>query len=395
MLEEVASRLPVPIRPVGAYDPYLMRIAYICYRDAFSPDGVVKKINMQARSWRKAGHEVGVFCLSPQPAGNRPQELEGLVLAMPSSRRRFGVTRALFKRAQAYAPDLVYLRYDFYLPPPVGLLRATPTALEVNTDDASEWAIRSRRAALYLRPNRQLIFAHTDGFVCVTHELARSRAVARLGRPTAVIANGIDPAAAPPLPAPRNDRPRVAFVGHSGLPWHGVDKIVWLAGSLPGVDFDIVGYEAQEAPPAPSNVTFHGFLTQEEYGPILAKADAGVGTLALHRKSMDEASPLKVREYLMSGIPTITAYDDTDFLDADPWFMLRLPNTEDNVRSHLHEVVAFLDRIRGHRVPRGDVLQRLSSESKERRRLDFLETLVTRKPRELTVGARDRVRLRP
>jgi len=352
-----------------------VRIAYVCYRDAFVPDGVVKKINGQTAYWRTAGHEVQVFCVAPRPAGGRTQSLDGVVSTIPSRRKRVSVTRALFRQVRDYAPDLVYLRYDFYLPPPIGLLRSVPTALEVNTDDASEWAIRSRRAALYTRPNRRLIFANTDGFVCVTHELARTSAIASSGKPTIVIGNGIEPGTARPLPRPENERPRLAFVGHPHLRWHGVDKLLWLAEQLPEIDVEIVGYAAADAPRAPANVTFHGFLPQQAYEPILARTDVAVGTLALHRNSMTEASPLKVREYLLYGIPTITAYDDTDFLGERPWFILQLPNAEENVRMHLDEIRAFVARVRGRRIPREEVLGRLSSERKEVERLAFLERL--------------------
>jgi glycosyltransferase involved in cell wall biosynthesis len=362
-----AASFPIAIAPV--------RISYVCYRDAFVPDGVVKKINSQTAFWRTAGHEVQVFCVAPRPAGGRTQSLDGVVSPIPNHRKRLSVTRALFKDVRAYDPELVYLRYDFYLPPPVGLLRSVPTALEVNTDDASEWAIRSLRAALYTRPNRRLIFAHTNGFVCVTHELASTSAIAGSGKPAIVIGNGLEPSAVRPLPRPANERPHLAFVGHPHLRWHGIDKLLWLAEQLPEVDVEIVGYEAADAPRAPSNVTFHGFLHQEAYEPILARADVAVGTLALHRKSMTEASPLKVREYLLFGIPTITAYEDTDFLGERPWFILQLPNVEENVRTHLDEIRAFVARVRGRRVPRDEVLGRLSSERKELDRLAFLERL--------------------
>jgi hypothetical protein len=90
---------------------------------------------------------------------------------------------------------------------------------------------------------------------------------------------------------------------------------------------------------------------------------------------MSEASPLKTREYLLHGLPVLTAYHDTDFLGEEPWFLLRLPNSEDNVGTSLPAIRAWAASIRGRRVPRDAVVARLSSEGKERARLAFLDRL--------------------
>lgn len=65
-----------------------------------------------------------------------------------------------------------------------------------------------------------------------------------------------------------------------------------------------------------------------------------VSSLALHRDGLNEASPLKTREYLVAGVPVLTAYRDTDFLRGAP-FLLQLPNVEDNVLPHLAEIDAL------------------------------------------------------
>jgi hypothetical protein len=364
-----------------------MRIAYVCFRDPFHPDGVVKKINTQVARWRDAGHDARVFCLSPELAAGRISELDAEVFGFSSMRGRIAATLQLTRAVRRWSPDLLYLRYDFYLPPPRALVQRLTTAVEINTDDEAEWAIRSRKAALYLGPNRRVIFGGADGFVCVTHELARSPAVARVGRPTAVISNGYDVDATRPLPAPANERPRAVFIGHARLPWHGVDKIAWLARRLPDMDFDVIGPNDRElGGEIPANVTTYGFLGRAGYEPLLGKADVAFGTLALHRKSMTEASPLKVREYLLYGIPTILAYDDTDFRGPVPPYLLQLPNAEDNVQRHVAEIQAFVERSRGRRAPRPEIEGRVSATAKEAERLEFLQRLLHARAHHRQVG---------
>jgi hypothetical protein len=119
----------------------------------------------------------------------------------------------------------------------------------------------------------------------------------------------------------------------------------------------------------------HPPLSRKEFEPLLARADAAIGTLALHRKAMQEACPLKVREYLAHGLPVVIAYEDTDFVGEDTWFLLRLPNEESNVDHHAADVRAFVERVRGRRVARSEVDGRIGSEAKERRRLAFLRSL--------------------
>jgi hypothetical protein len=90
---------------------------------------------------------------------------------------------------------------------------------------------------------------------------------------------------------------------------------------------------------------------------------------------MREACPLKVREYLGYGLPAVIAYEDTDLGGVDDWWLLRLPNEEDNAAGAVERINAFLASVRGRRVPREAVAERVGSREKEARRLRFLEGL--------------------
>ena len=54
----------------------------------------------------------------------------------------------------------------------------------------------------------------------------------------------------------------------------------------------------------------------------------GLGSMAFYRNKMFEACPLKVREYVASGLPVILPYADTAFREECPEWVLRLPNEE-------------------------------------------------------------------
>lgn len=342
-----------------------MRLAYLLHWDISRQDGVARKIETQAAHWRRAGHEVTLVELRPGNAAAR-------------SRRSLAAVAEI----RGFEPDLLYLRYDLFLPPVWLLALRQSTVLELNTDDRAEWRLRSTAAARYNELNRRVLLGAACGAVAVSHELAPA------GVPAIVLGNGMDAAVVPALPAPANAAPVALFIGSPRQPWHGLDKIVQLARALPEVRFEFVGPSTADLGAVPSNVRAHGMLAPAAYAPLLASADVALGTLALHRKKMQEASPLKVREYLLSGIPTVIGYDDTDLRGIDAPWLLRLPNVESNVLDAVSQIRAFVSLSRGLRVPRPEVEPRLDAGAKEARRLAFLESVVaSRRPRRLSPGS--------
>jgi peptidoglycan/xylan/chitin deacetylase (PgdA/CDA1 family) len=355
-----------------------VRIAYACYASAFVPDGVNKKIRAQLAWWRRAGHEAELFCLSPEPSAIEAEPvLAGHLFAFSGLRSRIGATVALARAVRRFAPDVVYLRQDIFVPPVWAGFGSVPLAVEINTDDRGEPLSGRILGRLYHELTRGLTLRAASGIVCVTHELARLPRLTRYGKPIIVIANGAESAEIEPLPPARSARPAAAMlIGYQG-PWTGVDKAIALARALPELDLHLIGGDVSPGRQIlPPNVLLHGSLSRGAYREVLAGADFGVGPLALHRIGMAEASPLKLREYLLHGLPVLTAHCDTDFLGENPWFLLRLSNTENNVEPNLPAIRAWIDSVRGRRVPRAAVIDRLAIEGKESARVDFLERLI-------------------
>ena len=355
-----------------------MRIAYVCYVTAVVPDGVSRKITTQAAHWRRAGHEVEVRCLSPAAgSGTAASTLGGRVFSFRGPAARVRATLTLASDVRRMAPDIVYLRYDRFVPPLPPALWPLPVVVEINTDDRRETSLYRRAGWLYNELNRVATLGFAAGLVCVTNELARSRSFSVYRKPTVVIANGADPDEIAIAPPAANERPAAVMLVGAMAPWAGVDKVVALAAAAPELDVHVIGAEVAEAGARlPPNVHLYGALAPAQYGRLLAGADFGIGPLALHRKGMSEASPLKVREYLLHGLPVLTAHEDTDFPGQDPWFVLRLPNTEDNVASGLPAIRAWVASVRGRRVPREEVVGRVGADAKEAARLAFLDGLL-------------------
>ena len=353
-----------------------MRIAYVCRWNAFAADGVCAKIGAQVRAWRERGHDVDVFCLSP--AGEGAAALEGELFLWRTPWEAMAATRRLRRAVNERRPDVVYLRYGLFAPSLGPLVRRSRSAVEVQTDDRAEARqLRGPAGRAYNELNRRALLGGAAGLVCVTHELARANA--RWGTPVEVVTNGIDLDGVPIAARRDRERPLAAFLLGLPMPWHGLDKLLALARAVPDWDFAVIGVAPAGLPrDAPANVFGHPRMGRDRYAQLLADADVGIGSLALHRTGLTEASPLKVREYLAHGLPIVIGYEDTDFIGRDPWFVLRLPGTEDNVAGGAHDIRAFLDRVRGRRVARADVEPLIGSGPKEDARLAFLGSLAGR-----------------
>jgi hypothetical protein len=186
-----------------------------------------------------------------------------------------------------------------------------------------------------------------------------------------VIGNGVDLDLVAVQPPPTDPGIRVVYMGDDSF-WQGTDKVLELARAFPAWQFDLIGMRPEHSS---GNVTAHGFLGRDAYEPILARADFALGTLALHRKSMDATSALKVGLYLAYGLPVVIGYDESNLGGLAAWWLLRLPNDESNVRENLTRIETFAQAVKGRRVPRAEIAGRVSVTAKEAQRLAFFESL--------------------
>jgi len=350
------------------------KVAYLLHWNIFREDGVIKKIRTQVECWKQSV-EVKLFVITPSAdSATMASSLEAEVFPYTTLKTRLKSTSHLTKRVFEWKPDMIYFRYNPPYPPLPKLFRSIPTVVELNTDDVEEYRLGSVHRYWYNRLTRGNVYRPAAGLVSVSYELTQLPNIMKYHKQTLVLANAIDLKTYPQLPVPDNQRPRLAFMGAERLPWHGEDKITWLAQQLPEFDFDFIGTDGKRLD-LPPNATAYGYLARDEYEQVLRKTDVAIGTLALHRKHMKEACPLKVREYLAFGLPTIIAYQDTDFMEGAE-FLLSIPNTEDNAQTHLDGIRKFVHAQQGQRVPR-EAISHIDAVHKEQQRLDFMGQFIS------------------
>tara|TARA_R110002020_G_scaffold151687_1_gene328779 strand:- start:8495 stop:9010 length:516 start_codon:yes stop_codon:yes gene_type:complete len=161
------------------------------------------------------------------------------------------------------------------------------------------------------------------------------------------------------------------------LPWSGIDIFGTLARQMPDVDFVLaapatsVDDVAREAGPG---VLVVGTTNADEYVAELSTWTAGIGTLALYRKGIVSATPLKVRDYIGLGVPAVIPYLDPGLLHVDDPCVLLL--AEDCRSPQPLDRVAlrnFLARVSGLNVGR-PAIDAISLRRIEKRRLEFLKS---------------------
>jgi glycosyltransferase involved in cell wall biosynthesis len=360
----------------------MRKIAYTLLWSADWGSGILKKVVGQVRPWIETGYDVHMFMV----AYGREDDIIARVRQInPAIRLSVRSCRSMLDRiiqyqrllplVMAWNPDIIYHRFAGYFPAVATLARHFPTVFEINTDDLHEYALDRRYRHWYNLLTRDWLLSRGQGMVYISGDFAKLPHFARFGQPSVIIGNGIDLSLYEPLPAPANEVPRLVYIGSPHQPWHGVDKIVTLAVACPEWQFDIIGSKADEVGHRlPPNVQMHGFLARKDYEPLFAQADVALGTLALHRNGFNESSPLKNGEYLAFGLPLVVAHHETNFPQPPP-FILQIPNTPDNVLTHLDDIRQFVRAMRGVRVPRNEIAH-LDVHQKEQQRLAFFQQVI-------------------
>lgn len=189
-----------------------------------------------------------------------------------------------------------------------------------------------------------------------------------LRRKTRLESNGIMFPDQTPAFKVRTDKTTYRFIG-VGLvaDWHGYDRLIsGLASYYKNLDsilsekkkvvFEIIGdgpaIRSLENIVAKEGlnefVKFRGVVVGADLDNLLSESDLAVGTLGLHRISLNTASPLKNRQYCSLGVPFICSHSDPDFDNA--WFVCRLNADDDAI--DISKLIVWLDALRSNEMYR-------------------------------------------
>lgn len=230
-----------------------------------------------------------------------------------------------------YKPDVIYIRdAQFFLNLYSQLSKIAPVFVEIQTDIISEDKITNYKLYIIEKMLRRRYFKNVTGFICITDEILQIEQRYN-SKPGFVMGNGIDKNEIKFI-SKTNDNGYInlLFIGSPNMAWHGVERLINSFENALNKDkfmLHIVGYE-NNFNINNKNVIFYGFIKDKnKIGNLFTMSDIGIGTLALYKKNMSEAAPLKVRNYLAKGLPVIIGYEDTDLKGNLP-FVMRVKNND-------------------------------------------------------------------
>lgn len=356
-----------------------MKILYLIDQDIHSGNtsGIIHKIKGKVDLWESLGHRVQILSLYSFKLYNTNLEIIDETKSFQMNKhskirtllRLLKSSFFLYKYLDLFEFDFIYMRTRLYMPFTVRALKKHKIVMELNSDDIEEWKCNNKAIWIANNLTRHIFYRLASAYVSVSHELTDR--YQGFKRRTLTIGNGISTKDYIFTEQTNNARPQICFVGSPGFKWHGIDKIEAFATKCPEFDFHFIGDDGYNF----GNRKYYGYLDKAEVNEIVAKCDVAFSTMSLHVKNMEEASPLKSRQYLALGVPFIYAYEDTD-LSGDEEFTLKLSNRELNIESSTEEIRTFVWKcfkdIELRKKARNFAEVRLNVSAKEESRLDFL-----------------------
>lgn len=310
-------------------------LIYRINRDDPGNSGVVKKCTAQAKAFRKLGVETDLLWLCNQGVMLN----EKLVFKKKLTPHSLAIYWFYFLQFGPLIPelvdvsayDLIYLKHPFFDPLLVRFLKnvkkkfpSLKLILEINTYpyDAEPKRPLHRFSLKMDQYFRKTAYQYIDRIAVYGMEKQI------WGISTINIRNGIDVVSVPVSSRkPEPEKIRLIAVGNWSH-WHGLDRLIrgmeqyYKNGKhKPEVYLTIVGdggekENYQKMVKEAGLERFIRFLpatTGLELDRLFDAADAGIGTLGLHRKGVTFDSSLKHREYCSRGLPFILSAPDPDF----------------------------------------------------------------------------------
>ncbi len=310
-----------------------------------SNNGVIKKLDGQAKGFRSNGWDVdtirisnGNILLNKEPIKQISKSKFGSVL--------FEFFQSIGKEIDFTSYDLLYIRYGLSFSGFVSFLKQAKkdnSKLKILLEFATypytdEW---SGAKGLVVKKVDSHYRKRLSNYVNHVIHLGEEKEI--LGMPCINSENGIDVGeikirSINSIP----DKINLIAVGKWQF-WHGLDRLIngiadCVEAKRSQIRLVIVG-EGAVIPELKNlvrdknldqEVSFVGEKDGNELDSLFDKADVGIGTLGMHRKKIKIDSSLKHREYASRGLPFILCTRDLDFPKSID-FVKYYPTTEEHI----------------------------------------------------------------
>lgn len=377
-----------------------MKLAHISILPAYSP-GVFKKLEAKAKAAQEANLDIDFYLLNPveDAIDNNLILIKKTFSFLPlgffrTIAFRLWKLKTVEKKIDLAAYDYIVFRYP--LVDSIGTQKfirkyGHKIITEHHTDEVNElysigrWVdlfrakIEERYADDFLR--------QVKGIIGVTQEICELELEKSGAKPYKMIPNGIEVESVAFTKFAPFDGSKftMVFVASEFVSWQGLEGLLEglreYRGGVP-VELNLIGLLSQKqldliAQYASPNIAIYARGKQfgEALDRYLSQAHVAISSLALYKKNMKEACPLKSREYIARGLPFVYAYDDND-LSGDEDFALKLTP---EMPIDIEEIITFVQKCSDNKdlseEMRAFAVDKLDWKVKLGKMVDFVEGL--------------------
>lgn len=295
-----------------------MKVLHAAYMSQFEP-GILKQMEDEQEAATSLNTQWASRLFCPAPGIESPALIPA---PHPASRREMKRQYFHWLATEMRNHDILLLRHIPYSPEewsfikqldkPVLTVHHTLEGPEIRSRGGLIQHLKSWVDGVFIKK----IIKRSAGIVAVTPEIATYECARAdiLNKPVLIYPNGVL-LKEPVLEDLRQTIPELLFVASNFVPWQGLDRLyesvsnsskqcrIHLVGTIPSPLQLKVSTEPR--------FKCHGRLTTREIQSLSTQCSLGLSSLALHRKNMKEACPLKVREYLALGLPVYGNYKES------------------------------------------------------------------------------------
>jgi len=329
-------------------------VLYLAMYDAKMAPGVHKKVTGFIEGVNDLGYSGKVKNIRPEGFGSYLK----FVLALWSARPSAVVVRYLSRLGLAFFMAGIILRMrgsKLYIDIPTPIINLRREILSKNNRSATDWLdilmISLLGSIPFLTAERIIQYSSEGKYFSIG---VKNR--------TLKIGNGINVSKVPQrvhTPKWPGNTLNLIAVGTVAY-WHGLDRMIKaikilnentetgysvnmnIVGEGPGkADLELFVNESSMG----DSINFSGMLYGDDLFEQYRDIHFGVGSLGWFRSGVEEASPLKNREYLAAGIPVISATKDPDFIGESKYY--RLVSNDESIES----IVKLLKQIGNCSIP--------------------------------------------
>ena len=200
------------------------------------------------------------------------------------------------------------------------------------------------------------IFENAHSGIAVTNEIANYEMGRCKSYQVSVITNGIETESCHLRnlhPFNGNELNMFMLLG-AGSAWHGIDRIISSIESYNGgkiITLDLIGNLSEldlkliSESTVKNQIKIIPSVNAIDLNHMLNHYHIGIGSLSVYKIGLEEATPLKTREYIARGFPIIIGYTDTDMVNYSEFQMYcyQVPNNDSVI--NMDSLLQFVESV--------------------------------------------------